>query len=264
MSRTRPRGRVRPARRLCLMPLGGGRRRYSTIGPLAATRLLTAACVIGAGASAARAAEKTDLAGRPAPATLAVPSDTETTKHLVSIAGMIGDNLYVTGVARGVLSSVMEGMVMMLGHVVDFQRDLKPRHRYEILYEVHLDKEGAHRRVGNLVYASLRLDERGFNVWRYTPPGGEPDYFDSEGRSVVTGLLRTPVDGAKVSSGFGLRKHPILGYSRMHRGIDFAVPKGTPIYAADALAAFRWQAALVLMKPAVWLAPPVDKTARKQ
>ncbi len=153
-------------------------------------------------------------------------------RRLVRAGGTIGDNLMASGVKRGVPAKIMEDMVRMLKFAVDLQRDLGPKDRFVVLYEQTLLPSGAAGAVGALVYAELVLKNRRLGVWRFTPKGGGTDYFTAQGRSVRTGLLRTPVDGARISSRFGMRKHPILGYTRMHRGLDFAVPRGTPVYAA--------------------------------
>ena len=87
-------------------------------------------------------------------------------------------------------------------------------------------------KIGNILYASLTLSGRQLRLYRYTMADGRADWFNPKGDSVRKALLRTPVDGAKITSGFGMRMHPILGYSLMHKGVDFGAPIGTPIYAA--------------------------------
>ena len=87
-------------------------------------------------------------------------------------------------------------------------------------------------RTGDVIYASMTLSGKTKAYYRYTPKSGITDYFDEQGRSVRKTLMRTPVDGARLSSGFGARRHPVLGYTKMHKGVDFAAPRGTPIMAA--------------------------------
>ncbi len=153
-------------------------------------------------------------------------------RRLVRAGGPIGENLIASGVKRGVPAKIMEDLVRMLKFAVDLQRELGPKDSFVVLYEQARLPSGAPGAVGALVYAGLVLKDRRLGVWRFTPKDGDTDYFTAQGRSVRTGLLRTPVDGARISSNFGMRKHPILGYTRLHRGLDFAVPLGTPVYAA--------------------------------
>ena len=94
-----------------------------------------------------------------------------------------------------------------------------------------IDGDGKVLRPGNILYAAMTLGGTKTALYRYADDGFV-DYFDSAGRSARKALLRTPIDGARLSSSFGMRKHPVMGYSRMHKGIDFAAGKGTPIYAA--------------------------------
>jgi murein DD-endopeptidase MepM/ murein hydrolase activator NlpD len=119
-----------------------------------------------------------------------------------------------------------------MSYDVDFQRDIQPGDRFELMYERLYTEDGQLVRTGAILYANLILGGKSHAFYRYAPKGGEPDYFDQDGSSIKKALLRTPIDGARVSSLFGSRKNPVLGYTMMHRGIDFAAPTGTPIYAA--------------------------------
>jgi murein DD-endopeptidase MepM/ murein hydrolase activator NlpD len=118
---------------------------------------------------------------------------------------------------------------------VDFQRDLRAGDGFETMFEeVSLEDGSGAVRGGDVLYAGLTLSGEILDAYRFEVEDGEVEYFDRTGRSLRKFLMRTPVDGARLSSGFGMRRHPILGYSRMHKGVDFAAPSGTPIYAAGA------------------------------
>jgi murein DD-endopeptidase MepM/ murein hydrolase activator NlpD len=123
-------------------------------------------------------------------------------------------------------------MVRALSYDVDFQRDIHRNDRFEVVFESYLDEDGEAVKTGELLFAGLRVQGRLIELYRFAPNGGGNDFFTPKGQSARKALLRTPVDGARISSAFGIRKHPILGYSKLHRGVDFAAPSGTPIYAA--------------------------------
>jgi murein DD-endopeptidase MepM/ murein hydrolase activator NlpD len=123
-------------------------------------------------------------------------------------------------------------MIKMLSWDVDFQRDIQPGDRFEVMYERYYTDGGKFVRTGDVLYANLILSGKSHPIYRHTSKGGTTDYFDAKGVSARKALLRTPIDGARLTSNFGKRHHPILGYTMMHRGVDFAAPVGTPIYAA--------------------------------
>ena len=151
----------------------------------------------------------------------------------LSIAeGTIDLSLFLAGRDAGVPTPVMIDLIRIFSFDVDFQRDIQPGDSFELLYENYSDISGRPAKLGEVLFAALTLSGRRQELTRYLPKSGNPDYFDAKGRSVRKTLMRTPIDGARLSSGYGMRKHPILGYSRMHKGVDFAAPKGTPIYAA--------------------------------
>ncbi len=154
------------------------------------------------------------------------------TREIVGGAGVIDSSLFVAGQRAGVPTPVIIELIRAFSYEVDFQREVREADDFELLYESHYDENGKLAKTGAVIFAGLTLSGRRLELYRFTPKSGRPDYFDPDGLSVRRALLRTPIDGARVSSGFGMRKHPILGYSKMHRGIDFAAPTGTPIFAA--------------------------------
>lgn len=146
--------------------------------------------------------------------------------------GRIGSSLYEAAVESGLPQPVLMEFIRAFSWDVDFQRDIQPGDTFEVMYEQFHDDKGALVHNGEIVSAAMTLSGQRSALYRFTGQDGTPDYYDLKGRSVRKALLRTPVDGARLSSGFGRRTHPILGYSKMHTGVDFAVPQGTPIYAA--------------------------------
>lgn len=126
-------------------------------------------------------------------------------------------------------------MQMLRAYVydIDFQRDIHPGDRIEVLYEEKVDgRSGSYVEAGAVHYAAVHTRDRVLRVYRHETNDGFSRLFNSEGKSIRKALMLTPIDGAHISSGYGMRKHPILGYNKMHRGLDFAAPTGTPIMAA--------------------------------
>jgi murein DD-endopeptidase MepM/ murein hydrolase activator NlpD len=155
------------------------------------------------------------------------------TKQLVHASGTIDTSLYVDATAAGIPAQVLVEAIRALSFDVDFQREIQPQDSFDIAYERYTTDEGATARLGDMVYASLTLGNKTLKIYRYLPRDGIVDYFNEKGESVRKALLRTPVDGARITSKFSkARSHPILGFTRAHKGVDFGVPKGTPIMAA--------------------------------
>jgi murein DD-endopeptidase MepM/ murein hydrolase activator NlpD len=145
---------------------------------------------------------------------------------------MDADSFYSSAVAAGVIDSLIPDFAAALAFDFDFQREVRKGDAFEAAFEQRVDRDGRPIGPPRLLYAALSTQVKAAAVYRYTPPGGEPSWFDGDGRSIKRALLRTPVDAARVSSSFGYRIHPILGFAKLHRGTDFAAPTGTPIYAS--------------------------------
>ena len=142
----------------------------------------------------------------------------------------VGSSLYGTAKDNKVPDYITAELTRIFSYDVDFQRQVKASDTFEVFYGNPLTGSSAKRKV--LHYAQLTLDGRAKTLFRYTTADGQTDYYDDQGRSAQKSLLKTPVSGARLTSGFGMRRHPLLGYSKMHTGVDFGVPYGTPIRAA--------------------------------
>ncbi len=154
------------------------------------------------------------------------------TTEPVRAANAIKQSLFLAGNKAGVPNSVLAELIRLYSWDVDFQRDIRAGDGFELMYERYSDDEGKPVHNGDVIFASLELSGKRHAIYRFTLPDGSVDYFDEKGQSAKKALMRTPIDGARLSSGFGKRRHPVLGYTKMHKGLDFAAPTGTPIYAA--------------------------------
>ena len=161
---------------------------------------------------------------------------------LAHASGRIDSSLYETGGAIGLPVSVLSNLINAYSYDVDFQREVQPGDTVDVLFERLQTKEGANAGTGDMIYAELNLSGKSMKIYRYVDKSGSVSYYNEKGESVRKALLRTPINGAKITSGYGMRNHPLLGYSKMHRGVDFGAPTGTPIYASgDGTIAFLGQ-----------------------
>ena len=146
----------------------------------------------------------------------------------------IDRGIYRTAKQSGIENSVVAQFARLYGFEVDFQRDLKKNDKIKIFYERYLDDDGVSQRTGNIIYSEISNVEKNIILYRYEYPNGAIAYFTPEGKSIEKSLMRTPINGAKLSSRYGFRIHPIIGYNQMHQGTDFAAPIGTPVMASGA------------------------------
>ncbi|WP_254054944.1 M23 family metallopeptidase [Kiloniella sp. EL199] len=154
------------------------------------------------------------------------------TMKMTRSANEITSSLYLAATNVDVPNDIMIKMIRAYSFDVDFQREIQKGDSFEVVYEAYYDEDGNLARTGDMLYGKLNLSGDDLQLYRFTPSSGFTDYFNEKGQSAKKALMRTPVDGARLSSRFGKRKHPVLGYTKMHKGVDFAAPRGTPIYAA--------------------------------
>ena len=152
-------------------------------------------------------------------------------KKIVLKEGVIKSSLYKSATQEGISPNIIIEFARLYGFQVDFQRDIRKNDSFQIIYEIFVDENGKIFENGNIIYANLMLRGQ-YNQLYYFPKKNFNGHYDENGKSVKKALMKTPINGARLSSSFGMRKHPILGYNKMHRGTDFAAPEGTPIMAS--------------------------------
>ncbi len=152
-------------------------------------------------------------------------------KKEVLVKNTIKNNLYSSATSVNIEPNIIIEFARIFGFEVDFQRDIRKEDWFEIFYEKFEDENGKVRDTGKIIYASMFVNSEEINLYNFKY-NNEEEYFDIKGKSITKSLMKTPINGARLSSSFGMRKHPILGYNKMHRGTDFAAPAGTPIMAS--------------------------------
>ena len=162
----------------------------------------------------------------------AVEDMRELSDHIVRADGEIDSSLYVAARHAGVPNAVLGSLINIFSFDIDFQREVQPGDRFSLMFQERRTDEGQTVDYGDIMMAEMTVAGTIKRFYRFEDDEGRSDYYDSKGQSVRRALLRTPVEGARISSGFGKRFHPILGYNKMHKGLDFAASTGTPIYAA--------------------------------
>ena len=152
-------------------------------------------------------------------------------KRIIYREGKILQSLYKTAIDLKVQPNIIIEFARIYGFQIDFQRDIRKNDNFQIMYEVFEDDNRKVFETGNIIFANLKLSGANNSLYYFDKQGSE-GHYDKNGKSVKKALMKTPINGARLSSSFGMRKHPIDGYNKMHKGTDFAAPMGTPIMAS--------------------------------
>ncbi len=155
-------------------------------------------------------------------------------KKEVVIKNEIKSSLYSAAIKSKIEPNIIVEFARIFGFEVDFQRDIRKGDWFEILYERFEDDNNIVQDTGKIIYASMFVNGTEINLYNFKDGSGDIGFYDLKGKSIVKSLMKTPINGARLSSSYGMRKHPILGYNKMHKGTDFAAPSGTPIMASGA------------------------------
>ena len=161
-------------------------------------------------------------------------------KKEIVLSNTIKNNLYSSAVEVGIEPNIIVEFANMFGFEVDFQRDIRSGDKFEVYYETYIDEDNIVRNTGKIIYASMFVNNKELSLYNFKFDNLK-GYYDVDGKSVIKTLMKTPINGARLSSSFGLRKHPILGYNKLHQGTDFAAPTGTPIMASGSGVILRAQ-----------------------
>ena len=153
-------------------------------------------------------------------------------KAIIFKEGVIENSLYNTAIKLGIKPNTIIEFARLYGFQVDFQRDIWKGDTFQIIYEQFESEDGSLIESGDIIFSNLNTQGTDLNLYKFELEKKEIDYFDENGKSMRKTLMKTPINGARLSSSFGKRKHPILGFTKMHTGTDFAAPTGTPIMAS--------------------------------
>ena len=154
------------------------------------------------------------------------------TKSLEYKETVILDSLYNSAINLGIKPNIIIEFARLYGFQIDFQRDVWKNDSFQIIYEQFTNEDNVVVDTGEIIFANLNLQDTDYQLYKFEYEKNKIDYFDENGKSIRKTLMKTPINGARLSSSYGKRKHPILGYTKMHTGTDFAAPKGTPIMAS--------------------------------
>jgi len=152
-------------------------------------------------------------------------------KKTVYKENLILQSLYKAAIDENIPANIIIEYARIYGFQVDFQRDVRKKDKFQIMYEIFLNEKKELVETGEIIFANLKLSGQDNSLYYFDKEGSE-GHYDKNGKSVKKALMKTPINGARLSSPFGMRKHPIDGYNKMHRGTDFAAPMGTPIMAS--------------------------------
>ena len=156
---------------------------------------------------------------------------TSLNKNILYKENIILDSLYKSASKQKIPANIIIEFARIYGFQVDFQRDIRKKDSFQIMYEVFVDDNNNIIEAGNILFANLKLSGENNSLYFFDEKGSE-GHYDKNGKSIKKALMKTPINGARLSSPFGMRKHPIDGFNKMHRGTDFAAPMGTPIMAS--------------------------------
>jgi murein DD-endopeptidase MepM/ murein hydrolase activator NlpD len=152
--------------------------------------------------------------------------------YISNVSGTIEGSLYNSALNAGMSSNILMDLIKLLSYDVDFQRDIQAGDTFQVAFETIFDEDGQKVDDGKILCAQLHTDGREVEFYNYTDLNGDSDYYNNDGQTIRKTLLKTPINGAYITSGYGMRISPITGFSKKHTGIDFGAPAGTPIYAS--------------------------------